>query len=71
MTSLSARRDALRQQVNQDFNKLRSAVDNLGEAVQERTDLGRAMQRQPYAWLGCALILGLAVGSRPLFGSNA
>lgn len=61
-TDLTARRDALRAQLNEDFAQLRGAVDDLGSAVADKTDVGRHMQRQPYAWLGCALLVGLAMG---------
>jgi hypothetical protein len=64
LTDLSRRRQVLREQVNADFEQLRSAVDTLGEAVQDRTDIGRVMQRQPYVWLGCALLIGFAFGVR-------
>lgn len=61
-TNLTTRRDELRAQVNEDFAQLRCAVDELGEAVADKTDVGRLMERQPYAWLGCALLIGLALG---------
>lgn len=63
-TELTARRDALRAQVNEDFAQLRGAVDALGAAVSDKTDVGRHMARQPYVWLGCALLAGLALGVR-------